>query len=397
MLLKILNVLIIIILVSVGICTSTLVTNVSEECMGNTHSNFLFPSCFSGQVMYVYDVYSYAKTLDSGCPQIQISNVNVSDGCCAYYNASEDCGMRYYGPNGDLTTYSDCTGSVSCQKPVGWNDTIKECNQSVFLPQTNYMQLNYHCIEEIQICSICSCTVSGTSLYIWNGEYPNAVNDCSLTSGCSCSITSSGSSRIQLIAFDIRFKINSTSGDCAQRLHIQDGESEFDIACDDDNAFKKRTVYISTSNDIKLRLDNSLEGSNGYFWIQVQAFESIDTLTLHCGKENATYSCNDNFTIISENITEFVLQDRINKVAESGNGVGIGTIIGVVVAIIVLVVLALIAYRLWKRYKDKNTKVDPKPDPETDTEDDEFFNNNDQTPITSRAPEAVLIRMNTNI
>lgn len=48
------------------------------------------------------------------------------------------------------------------------------------------------------------------------------------------------------------------------------------------------------------------------------AFESIDTLTLHCGKENATYSCNDNFTIISENITEFVLQDRINKVAESG-------------------------------------------------------------------------------
>lgn len=42
-------------------------------------------------------------------------------------------------------------------------------------------------------------------------------------------------------------------------------------------------------------------------------------------------------------------------------------------------------------------KVDPKPDPETDTDDDEFFNNNDQTPITSRAPESVLIRMNTNI
>lgn len=64
--------------------------------------------------------------------------------------------------------------------------------------------------------------------------------------------------------------MNLTTGDCAQRLNIQDGESEFDIACDDHNAFKKRTVYISTSNDIKLRLDNSLEGSNGYFWIQVK-------------------------------------------------------------------------------------------------------------------------------
>ncbi|CAG2248978.1 AGPAT5 [Mytilus edulis] len=36
------------------------------------------------------------------------------------------------------------------------------------------------------------------------------------------------------------------------------------------------------------------------------------------------------------------------------------------------------------------TSVDPKPDPETDTDDDEFFNNNDQTPITSRAPELTL-------
>ncbi|XP_052088345.1 uncharacterized protein LOC127725431 isoform X2 [Mytilus californianus] len=397
MLLKMSDVLIIITLVSVGICTSTLVANVSEECFGNTHSNFLFPSCFSGQVMYVHDVYSYAKTLDSRCPQIQTSNVNASEGCCAYYNATEDCGMRYYGPNGDLTIYSDCSGSVSCQKAVGWNDTIKECNQSVFLPQTNYMQLNYHCIEEIEICSICSCNASGTSLYIWNGEYPNAMNDCSLTSGCSCSITSS--SQIQLIAFDVRFKMNSTTGDCAQRLHIQDDESEFDIACDDQNAFEKRTAYISTSNRIKLRLDNSLEVSNGYFWIQVQAFDGTDTLTLTCGKENATYGCNDNFTIISENVTEFILpeKDRRDSAAESGNSGGIGTIIGVVVAMIVLVAMALLAFKLWKRYKDKHTKVDPKPDPKTDTDDDDMFNNNDQTPITSRAPESVLIRMKTNV
>ena len=87
------------------------------------------------------------KRLTSECPQLQTSEMIVAPECCSYTDDTDNCGMRFYGPNSDMTTYTDCSGVMSCVKTVSWNDTLQECNQSVYLPQTNFMRMMYHCIE----------------------------------------------------------------------------------------------------------------------------------------------------------------------------------------------------------------------------------------------------------
>ena len=107
----------------------------------------MFANCSSQEVIYVHDAYTYAKRLTSECPQLQTSEMIAAPDCCSYTNDADNCGMRFYGPNSDMTTYTDCSGVISCVKTVSWNDTLKECNQSVYLPQTNFMRMMYHCIE----------------------------------------------------------------------------------------------------------------------------------------------------------------------------------------------------------------------------------------------------------
>lgn len=107
-------------------------------------------------------------------------------------------------------------------------------------------------------------------MFLWNDGYPKSDGGCASDSGCTCTIQSSGGSKIQIDAFDIRFSTNQTTGKCAQRIVLTDGGAESDIACDDINIFERRTLFTSVSDAITLRYDNTFDGSGGNFWISIQ-------------------------------------------------------------------------------------------------------------------------------
>ena len=60
---------------------------------------------------------------------------------------------------------------------------------------------------------------------------------------------------------DLQF--NEASEVCQQRLYITDGNTNSEIACGDNNQFKKRTIYNNTESSIEIRLDNTATAPTG--------------------------------------------------------------------------------------------------------------------------------------
>ncbi|VDI03360.1 Hypothetical predicted protein [Mytilus galloprovincialis] len=296
----------------------TLIDYVDEACYGNGHVDTLQPTCPAGEVIYPKDIYTYCKRIETNCPHISYDGIRNETYCCRYVNETEDCGMRYYGVDQGLEHYRKFTGESIGSLQVAWNDTDRVCNQSIFFPKTHYMRMTYNCIKSSQIVSMCNSSASGDQLFLWNDGYPNSDGGCGLTSGCQCTIQSTGGSGIQIDALDIRFAINESTGLCSQRLYVIDGSDESDIACDDVNLFERRTLYTSLTDTIQLRYDNTYDGSNGNFWILLLATDNSQTLTITCSEvllTNTEYNCGENFTIISPE-TEPTTTDTVTTNSE---------------------------------------------------------------------------------
>ncbi|XP_063405300.1 uncharacterized protein LOC134688475 [Mytilus trossulus] len=296
----------------------TLIDYVEEACYGNGHVDILQPTCPAGEVIYPKDIYTYCKRIETNCPFISYDGIRNETYCCRYVNETEDCGMRYFGVDQGLEHYRKFTGEDIGSLQVAWNDTDSVCDQSIFFSKTHYMRMTYNCIKSSQIVSMCNSSASGDQLFLWNDGYPNSDGGCGLTSGCQCTIQSTGGSGIQIDALDIRFAINESTGLCSQRLYVIDGSDVSDIACDDVNLFERRILYSSLTDTIQLRYDNTYDGSNGNFWILLQATDSSQTVTITCSEvllTNTEYNCGENFTIISP-ATEPTTTDTVTTNSE---------------------------------------------------------------------------------
>ena len=123
---------------------------------------------------------------------------------------------------------------------------------------------------------ITNTTLTAPSIYLSSEGYPNEMPSCVSTSGSACSVTSSGVSTIRITGFDLQF--SESSGQCKQRLHITDGSTISDLACDDVNNYAQTVLYTSQSNTIDLRLDNTDSSTGGKFWILLEGNRYIDRL-----------------------------------------------------------------------------------------------------------------------
>ncbi|XP_062595968.1 uncharacterized protein DDB_G0271670-like, partial [Saccostrea cucullata] len=283
-----------------------------EACYGITVDDFLEPSCNTSEVLYIRDVFTFAKLQSHACPQ-ESTTINRNDSfCCRYNNQSTDCGWRYYGDSYKGVHYTNCVGRLTCKIQVAWNGTEQNCNQSVFMTKTNYMRQHYHCIKKSLISNICTSTINnGNQLYVWNNGYPAKSGDCATSSGCVCSVSSSKSSTIKIELLDLRLH-KDVSGSCYQRLVINEGGLETSIDCDQNNGFSLTTIYTSQSDSLSIRYDNTFAGIEGNFWISVQAVDSTSDLTLTCGNASSVYSCGESLptstttsiTVHSPNSTE---------------------------------------------------------------------------------------------
>ncbi|XP_061192339.1 uncharacterized protein LOC133200577 [Saccostrea echinata] len=279
---------------------------VFEACYGITVDDFLEPSCNTSEVLYIRDVFTFAKPKSHACPQ-ESTTLNRNDSfCCRYNNQSTDCGWRYYGDSYKGVHYTNCVGQLTCKVQVAWNGTEQNCNQSVFMTKTNYMRQFYHCIQKSLISNICTSAISnGNQLYVWNNGYPAKSGDCATSSGCVCSVSASKSSTIRIELLDLRLH-KDISGTCYQRLVISEGGSETSIDCDKNNGFSLTTIYTSQSDSLSIRYDNTYVGIDGNFWISLQAVDSTSELTLTCGNASSVYSCGESLpTSTTTSTTEF--------------------------------------------------------------------------------------------
>lgn len=126
-----------------------LTTYIQQACYGNGFEDYLIPTCKTGEKIYVYDVFVYAKRKELKCPQIATYFDRNITYCCNYVNEKEDCGQRYFGTSSDFehAHYSRCSGMATCSGiPVAWNYTEHFCDISIFAERTNYMKMWYSCI-----------------------------------------------------------------------------------------------------------------------------------------------------------------------------------------------------------------------------------------------------------
>lgn len=128
---------------------SSLTIHTLQACYGNGFEDYLTPSCSSGEKIYIYDVYVYAKRIELNCPEIATFFDRNITYCCNYVSVEEDCGQRYFGSASEFehAHYSRCTGLETCGGiPVAWNYTEHFCNTTIFSDRTIYMKMWYNCI-----------------------------------------------------------------------------------------------------------------------------------------------------------------------------------------------------------------------------------------------------------
>ena len=116
--------------------------------------------------------------------------------------------------------------------------------------------------------------VTDASVYIWNDNYPSAMQP--EHSGCTCSIETSCDTHIQITALDVR--LIETGGECQQRVVITDDGESTGIGCEANNNYRAKTVYTSTSSFIILELVNMMTKNNGYFWFHITGKSAISNM-----------------------------------------------------------------------------------------------------------------------
>ncbi|KAL3882166.1 hypothetical protein ACJMK2_028534 [Sinanodonta woodiana] len=104
-------------------------------------------------------------------------------------------------------------------------------------------------------------------IHIRNVGYPRQIQYCNVTSGYLATIQSSSGAMV-IRALDLRLAFNGAER-CGQKLHIAEGDRETDITCYDNNNFKETTLYNSTTDNITIRIDNTLSNESGNLWIKV--------------------------------------------------------------------------------------------------------------------------------
>lgn len=107
-------------------------------------------NCSAGEVIAPIEVSVGSKTNGSGCPAVAQIEFTPSEfqRCCTPNNDGCVGVYQRFGDNSNLYK-DDCVGRTQCTaRQVAFMDTLHlGCDQTVYLPQTNFMYMNYYCIS----------------------------------------------------------------------------------------------------------------------------------------------------------------------------------------------------------------------------------------------------------
>ena len=116
------------------------------------------------------------------------------------------------------------------------------------------------------LCESVSVSENGSALYLTNKYYPSTIG--STETSCSCSVeTRSCSSKIS-VDF-VHFQLTDVGGSCTgnQKIEIDDKGAVHTFTCYNNTGYSITQILTSSSNYLKIALDNQSGTKDGHFWI----------------------------------------------------------------------------------------------------------------------------------
>ena len=116
------------------------------------------------------------------------------------------------------------------------------------------------------ICDSAALIDTGSVLYLINSGYPSSVR--STDTYCSCSVeTTSCSSKINV--FFVHVQLADGDGSCTgnQKIEIDDKETINTFTCNNNTGYSITHTLTSSSNFLKVALNNLAGTDDGHFWI----------------------------------------------------------------------------------------------------------------------------------
>ncbi|XP_053389035.1 uncharacterized protein LOC128552063 isoform X2 [Mercenaria mercenaria] len=266
-------------------------------------------TCAGDEVIAIHSLqYAYHVRCDGTC-----CNTYTSTHCFA---DAEDTDIQ------DIRR--DCSGRSSCNV-LNLPDKVSFC--SFGLKDISYVFLQYFCIPEERLASICSngqtLTSDDAPLYLTNDNYPSVTTG---SESCSCSLeVYSCSSSINMYIMDADLYLDTSN--CYQTLEFLDGSDKtlYVIGCE---SHYLNQIENNTANSHYLKIDfinNSTSNQEGYFFIGLEASESGASFRLSCSYEKETWcaGCGDvpviaNGNVELSNVNDSSYEAAANVICDSG-------------------------------------------------------------------------------
>ena len=116
------------------------------------------------------------------------------------------------------------------------------------------------------LCDSVSPSENGSALYLTNKDYPAIIR--STETNCSCSVeTRSCSSQINV--YFVHVQLDDGGGSCTgnQKIEIDDQGVVHTFTCYNNTGYSITQSLTSSSNYLKIALDNQAGTEDGHFWI----------------------------------------------------------------------------------------------------------------------------------
>ncbi|XP_045196194.2 uncharacterized protein LOC123551374 [Mercenaria mercenaria] len=327
----------------------------SSTCYG-TLKQFQ-PSCTHrpGTVIGVQAVKVGAKRKSLGCPDNVPDDEPRNDTCCSP-NSTTDCiqvfdYMKSFIPD-KYKFHTLCSGYPECFKSAETVWAQSDCGNNTveYMKFTNYQFMEFSCIEESRIGSLCSDNKysvlgNGSAFYLHSPEYPYR-NISADIDRCICHVQAS--SNIKVYTVDLRLYGQTLSIADSDSLHVYD----------ETNATIFNVTSTIMAEELWVTFNNTSNDSGAYVWVGFEAM-NLSTLTISC----KVYGADDTDNSPSPSSTPTTNMVPIKPVPHTTEslrsstptgGFALGVIIGITVGLLCLLVIILVPLCYFCKRKTRN-------------------------------------------
>ncbi|XP_060589922.1 uncharacterized protein LOC132745112 isoform X4 [Ruditapes philippinarum] len=314
--------------------------NRNSVCYGpGTHGHFR-PSCYDeNSLMAIRNLKAGAKPLAKGCPgsvtkwtdhsgSYLVDHMDTSkildESACCIPDYSQDCIFDFNYANSGLSYFYhvSCSGYSECKPNMDVSWQLTSCNNSSIYPSgTNYMFMEYSCINRTKIVNMCSNkshTASSGTVYLTTPNYPESLKpDIDV---CKCHIQTNGT-KLSFYSIDVR--LYKFGNDCKQSMNVTDSDGATVWDCE--SAPKFNITNDTFNAQATVTINNYLIVDGGQAWIGFSGGEG-NILTINCQNEQTSdsttpfqrTSSTDNITTTSFSRTETTVSPTSEPTSLSG-------------------------------------------------------------------------------